>query len=270
MVIDNCDLSESVGISDEQDSELIVDADGVESRQIPFLPLKPISWWNLEILKTPGPRHLIELSPCDSMQFGRKGLQGRLGLSPLEDVATGVVGKLQLHYMTALPLHVKKLSEYLRPCLVASSGFVSLLVSIGCVSRAPTKCELDKRSGLYPTSYCDGEQVQGTSAPQALSASVGSTHATGLPVREGPVVAKVWVADQVLDGGHWMQGTWLFVEVESSRWSGEVRRVKVAASTLGAKKSDAKANVPAFNPALNPVAPSEGTSSARSVRGGDK
>ena len=151
-----------------------------------------------------------------------------------------------------------------------SVSLFAYLVSAGCVSRAPTKCELDTRSGLYPTSYCDGEQAQGTSAPQTLAASVRSTHATDLPVREGPVVAKVWVADQVLDGGHWMQGTWLFVEVESSRWSGEVRRVKVAASTLGAKKSDAKANVPAFNPALNPVVPSEGTSSSRSARGGDK
>jgi hypothetical protein len=157
-------------------------------------------------------------------------------------------------------MNIKKIVVSLLP------GFAVL----GCVSRAPTKCELDKRSGLYPSSYCDAEKANDTGAAQTLTAGLAPTRAAALPVREGPVIAKVWVAEQLLDGGHWMQGTWLFVEVESSRWSGEVRRVKAAQSTLGSKKSPGNASTAAFNAAQAPTKPSSSATSTRAGRGGDK
>ena len=93
-----------------------------------------------------------------------------------------------------------------------------------------------------------------------------------LPIREQPVVAKVWVRDQILDGGHWMQGTWIFVEVESSRWSGE----SVAAPSnggrdggkrLGARRVNSRSR--AFNPVYARFATVEpGESATRSERGG--
>jgi hypothetical protein len=35
-----------------------------------------------------------------------------------------------------------------------------------------------------------------------------------------PLVKKVWMHDQILKGGHWMQGSWLYIEVEPARWVG--------------------------------------------------
>lgn len=94
-------------------------------------------------------------------------------------------------------------------------------LACACVSRAPTKCELDKRSGLYPTSYCDTESASVEANPQKAEIQGVSTASKNpsLPVRVEPVVARVWVHDQILQGGHCMQGTWLFIEVEPSKWS---------------------------------------------------
>ena len=147
-----------------------------------------------------------------------------------------------------------------------------LVLTGGCVSRAPTKCELDKRSGMYPSSFCDGdfndEGAKQGSTPQAQTSITAARSSVDLPVREGPVVAKVWVSDQVLDGGHWLQGSWLLVEVDSAKWSGEVRRVKATSARLGEAKS--KATGPSFNPVADPVTPSESPKSTRAGRGGDK
>ena len=140
-----------------------------------------------------------------------------------------------------------------------------LVFTGGCVSRAPTKCELDKRSGMYPSSFCDGEAAKQGSTTQAITSARSNVD---LPVREGPVVAKVWVSDQVLDGGHWLQGSWLLVEVDSAKWSGEVRRVRATSPQLGAARN--KAAGPSFNPVADPVTPSESPKSTRAGRGGDK
>jgi len=157
--------------------------------------------------------------------------------------------------------------------------FLTLLfLTGGCVSRAPTKCELDKRSGMYPSSFCDEEAAQSAMTPSALVATGVPVKPVDVPVREGPVVTKVWVHDQVLDGGHWLQGSWLFVEVEAARWSGSVQRVRVSAPVLGTNKSADKVTAKtsssikasAFNPAAPPPAPSEKPTSARAGRGGDK
>ena len=82
----------------------------------------------------------------------------------------------------------------------------------GCVSRAPTQCELDRRSGLYPNSYCEGESHPLPGVSRDLEPDV--------PARTPAVIKKVWVSDQMIEGGHWMQGTWVYLEVEPSRWQG--------------------------------------------------
>ncbi len=43
-----------------------------------------------------------------------------------------------------------------------------------------------------------------------------------MPARVAPVVRRIWVSDQHLPDGSWLQGTWLFIEVEPSRWLDEV------------------------------------------------
>lgn len=43
-----------------------------------------------------------------------------------------------------------------------------------------------------------------------------------MPARIPPVIAKVWVYDQLINGNQWLQGTWLFIEVDRGRWLPEV------------------------------------------------
>jgi|GEM_PF-4294868 len=129
--------------------------------------------------------------------------------------------------------------------------FTVSAVAWGCVSRAPTDCELDKRSGLYTSSFCDKDEVASAGERPALVREVVATseikHAS-IPIREQPVIARIWVRDQLLDGGHWMQGTWLFVEVAPSRWSGESASGRtVAVRKLGSRRTALRTR--AFNPA---------------------
>lgn len=141
----------------------------------------------------------------------------------------------------------------------------------GCVSRAPTDCELDRRAGVYPSSFCDKDAAAlPRERPALVGAGIGAAEAkpASLPIREQPVVAKVWVRDQILDGGHWMQGTWIFVEVESSRWSGESAAARSdGGKRLGARRVNARSR--AFNPVYARSATVEpGESATRSERGG--
>jgi hypothetical protein len=102
-------------------------------------------------------------------------------------------------------------------------SLLTLVVFPACVSRAPTDCELDKRAGQYPSSFCDEKDAKkDTPAPSVSgSRSLNPSRKPSIPIREEAQIARVWVADQKIDGGHWMQGTWIFVELEGSRWSGE-------------------------------------------------
>ena len=43
-----------------------------------------------------------------------------------------------------------------------------------------------------------------------------------MPARTAPVIRRVWVADQTLPDGSWLQGTWWFMEVEPSHWLYEI------------------------------------------------
>lgn len=190
MVIDNLNLSKRVSVGNKENSELIVDADSLESGQIALFPFKAISRRNFKVFKTRCARHLVELSPGNSVKLSRENLQGGLRLSRLVNIAACLVGKFQHHSIPALPLDVKRISPYTRLLLLASS----CIIWISCVSRAPTKCELDKRSGLYSTSYCDEGQAQSSLASQSITTTSVVSKSASLPVREDPVVAKVWVA----------------------------------------------------------------------------
>ena len=165
-----------------------------------------------------------------------------------------------------------------------------LAVLAGCVSRAPTDCELDRRSGLYPSSFCDKDAAADPrDQPALLSASsgsassgsaLGSSASGGLsdakpatfPIREQPVVAKIWVRDQVLDGGNWMQGTWLFVEVQPSRWSGESVALRAdAGKRLGGRRTatrPANRTRASHSASAQSFAVEPGESATRSERGG--
>lgn len=109
--------------------------------------------------------------------------------------------------------------------MTASAAFV------GCVSRAPTECELDKRAGVYPSSFC-GASTAPTPSESSLKGSRLSAKQAGLiPVRSQPLVKKVWASEHMIEGGHWMEGAWLYLEIEPSQWMGSAPRPTNSVST---------------------------------------
>lgn len=84
MVIDNLNVVRAVSLPDEADAILIVDADAVLARAIPFQSLQPIAGRNTEVIQRVGRFHLIELperdggESCESAACARKKQIGRL------------------------------------------------------------------------------------------------------------------------------------------------------------------------------------------------
>ena len=99
---------------------------------------------------------------------------------------------------------------------VIFSAWLIYLTS-GCATRAPTDYELDRRAGLVPT-----VEVERLSREADLLRHVeGSPKPALEPPRTKPRLERVWVYDQELDGGYWLQGTYLYLEVEPGRWQEE-------------------------------------------------
>jgi hypothetical protein len=85
---------------------------------------------------------------------------------------------------------------------------------LGCLVRAPTTHELDRRAGLLAEGRENALAQVRTSSAVARAAEV--------PVRLPPLVEKVWVSDLPLGPDARLQGTWLYLEVDRGRWLDEV------------------------------------------------
>jgi hypothetical protein len=85
---------------------------------------------------------------------------------------------------------------------------------LGCLTRAPTTHELDRRAGLLPADRTETLAQVHTSSAVARSPMA--------PVRLPPLVEKVWVSDLPLGPDARLQGTWLYLEVDRGRWLDEV------------------------------------------------
>lgn len=92
-----------------------------------------------------------------------------------------------------------------------------LAVSLAsCLRRAPTNFELDRRAGMPVPA------AAGTTFEEPVWASSTVAPEAEMPARTPPKIIRVWVADQILEDGSWLQGTWLFLEAEPPRWLPEV------------------------------------------------
>ena len=95
--------------------------------------------------------------------------------------------------------------------------FTSVFLTTGCLTRAPTTYELDKRAGmLAPTEKAVKSALSDLDTNSSLKKSVY------MPARVGPVIQKIWITDQHLPDGSLLQGTWLFLEVEPGKWYDEI------------------------------------------------
>lgn len=85
-----------------------------------------------------------------------------------------------------------------------------------CLTRAPTTYELDRRAGMLPPNQI---QVQDDLAKMQTSSNVARQ--AQMPARLSPLVEKIWVNSQILPDGSKLDGTWMWIEVEKSKWLDE-------------------------------------------------
>lgn len=117
-------------------------------------------------------------------------------------------------------------------------SLLALACTTGCLRRAPTTFELDRRAGHAPPSLDPGHRTGGRDpVPVPLQSTSTLAAAPHMPARIEPVVQRVWVADQLLEDGSWLQGTWMFVETAPARWLVEV---DPGGGTFAAPGSEAK------------------------------
>lgn len=99
-----------------------------------------------------------------------------------------------------------------------TQGFFSAVLLIylasACATRAPSEYELDRRAGLVPA--IEVERLSREAAD--LQKVPGSAKFPQVPPRTKPRLERVWVYDQELDGGYWLQGTYIYFELEPGRW----------------------------------------------------
>ena len=94
----------------------------------------------------------------------------------------------------------------------------------GCATNAPTNYELNRRSGLSVS--VDKEEVSEEELVAGDLSKVktrrGPSKGSMMTARLPPIVEKVWVYDQLVNNDQWMQGTWIFIEVDKGRWLPEI------------------------------------------------
>jgi hypothetical protein len=99
-----------------------------------------------------------------------------------------------------------------------------VLVVTGCQTTAPSNYELNRRSGIS-VALDDKDQGSEQSIDDDLTkfrTSNSLPKSIRKPVRLPGVVEPIYYYGGKLNGKHWMQSTWLYVEVDSEKWLGEL------------------------------------------------
>ena len=99
---------------------------------------------------------------------------------------------------------------------------LGLIALTSCQTMAPSNYELNRRSGLSVTADTeDNEDARKGELAKIRTGRLPSKNPL-MPARVAPVIEKIWVYDQIVNEGEWMQGTWIFIEVEKAKWLPEL------------------------------------------------
>ena len=222
MIVTDFNFNRSISLPSKDNAPLNVDSNRVETLSIAFQCFEMVARWTSQVTYFFRCIKDIQFKPCDAMKFFWQALSSCLGIKIKRNVACTLRGiVVRLHPASLIPVISYNSIRQGVNCKVLPS--LAVFVIVGCVSRAPTDCELDKRSGLYPSSFCEGKTDKGSVEP-IHGAAASNVKPNEIPVRSEPLVKRVWIHDQILEGGHWMQGTWAYIEVEPSKWVGTSTR----------------------------------------------
>jgi hypothetical protein len=88
----------------------------------------------------------------------------------------------------------------------------------GCLSRAPTKYELDKRGVTEPSG---GEESGVDDNLRSLTTNSHIARKTHTPQRLPPLIEKAWVEPKMFEDGTKAEGYWIWFEVDQGHWMDE-------------------------------------------------
>lgn len=129
-------------------------------------------------------------------------------------------------------------------------GLLAMVLAGGCMKRAPTTYELDRRAGFgVPGADQNRDALDDVRTSSAVATS------PRMPVKVPPLIERVWVSDLALGDGARLQGTWLFLEVEKGRWLDEVDPGGAPLLDLDWQKRAPRVVAPAALPAANQARP---------------
>jgi hypothetical protein len=95
-------------------------------------------------------------------------------------------------------------------------------ITSACQTTAPSHYELNRRSGLSISVDDPASQTDSTGEVGQIRTGRLPSKDAFAPARTAPVIEKVWVYDQIINDGQWLQGTWIFLEVEKAKWLPEI------------------------------------------------
>jgi hypothetical protein len=217
MVITNSHIFRGGTRPTKHNAPLIVDSYRMKALQISSQSFKSVPRRTSQIFQFCSKIQVVKLFLCSRVQLDVQSLASCFAVQSFKDVSSSLISKRLNHTLSTSLYH--NTTQWYKKGRHLSKFLLTPVIAVGCVSRAPTDCELDKRSGLYPSSFCEGKADKGAVEP-VQGATAASVKPNEIPVRSEPLVKRVWIHDQILEGGHWMQGTWAYIEVEPSKWVG--------------------------------------------------
>lgn len=96
--------------------------------------------------------------------------------------------------------------------------FLSIFTSISCnscITRAPSNYELDRRAGHSPKNLSISAYKR---VAKEIHGIKGQDTKFIAPKRVEPRVEKVWIYNQALNDGTYLQGTFVFMQIDDGYW----------------------------------------------------
>ena len=155
--------------------------------------------------------------------------------------------------------HIKLIALFFACCLVFTS----------CQNTLYSAFELDRRSGNTPSPA--GGSARGDDS-DLTNYSIKDTPMSraNFPQRSAPVIEKVWVFDRRL-GPNWLQGTWYYIELQSSEWLDErVPENNTFVEVLQSEREQRQSRVYQFNETANNAAVEKPATTLPSKKGKKK
>lgn len=85
---------------------------------------------------------------------------------------------------------------------------------ISCVTRAPSNYELDRRAGRLPKKADKTSQ----SIAKEIHAIKGQDKVPIDPIHINPHIEKIWIYNQEINDGTYLQGTYVFFQIDNGYW----------------------------------------------------